>query len=274
MDPRRRFGAAGGRRARPCRPTRRRSPISRSGAPVAHDGSPTSPSTMIVGAPLDRLGSRPAADRTLAAPRRADRASPSPAASPNTFSATSSRNSAISPSCWRANCAQQLSRRTGLPLIDPGQRIRATVIGASQFTVQVSGKTIYLPEPAVSAGPQCAGACMCGSTLRPIEIDGIRLVASRRRSTQIDLDPGARVAIAFAWAGDPEHARLKAVGQAIIARRGAEGRRDRAAAADDRRRCRQDARPLAASRTRPAPATSSRSTACSCRSSISSMSAN
>ena len=33
--------------------------------------------------------------------------------------------------------------------VDPGQRIRATVIGASQFTVQVSGKTIYLSDPYV-----------------------------------------------------------------------------------------------------------------------------
>jgi ethanolamine utilization protein EutA len=40
----------------------------------------------------------------------------------------------------------QLSERTDLQMIDPGQGIRATVIGASQFTVQVSGKTIYLPD--------------------------------------------------------------------------------------------------------------------------------
>src|SRR6516165_10055412 len=45
--------------------------------------------------------------------------------------------------------ARELAARSGLPLIDPGQRIRATVIGASQFTVQVSGKTIYLPDPYV-----------------------------------------------------------------------------------------------------------------------------
>src|SRR5215469_4675547 len=43
----------------------------------------------------------------------------------------------------------ELSRRSSLPLIDPGQRIRATVIGASQFTIQVSGKTIYLSDPSI-----------------------------------------------------------------------------------------------------------------------------
>src|SRR5258708_279674 len=48
-----------------------------------------------------------------------------------------------------AALCDELKRRTKLLLIDPGQRIRATVIGASQFTVQVSGKTIYLSDPKV-----------------------------------------------------------------------------------------------------------------------------
>src|SRR5258708_4536704 len=48
-----------------------------------------------------------------------------------------------------AALTDELKRRTKLLLIDPGQRIRATVIGASQFTVQVSGKTIYLSDPKV-----------------------------------------------------------------------------------------------------------------------------
>jgi ethanolamine utilization protein EutA len=112
-----------------------------------------------------------------------------------------------------AALAGELSRRTGLPLIDPGQRIRATVIGASQFTVQVSGKTIYLPDPYVlpvhnvpvlrvelaAAGdidPERFAAAICAG-LEEIELDG-------------------RLAIAFPWHGDPEHARLKAAGQGVV----------------------------------------------------------
>ena len=45
-----------------------------------------------------------------------------------------------------AEIGSQLGKRSKIKVVDPGQRIRATVIGASQFTVQVSGKTIYLPE--------------------------------------------------------------------------------------------------------------------------------
>ena len=109
--------------------------------------------------------------------------------------------------------AGALSRRSTLPLIDPGQRIRATVIGASQFTVQVSGKTIYLPDPYVLPAYNVP-------VLR-VEIDpadGIERLADAVRGglDEVDLEHGGRVAIAFAWHGDPEHSRLKAAGEGIV----------------------------------------------------------
>ena len=111
--------------------------------------------------------------------------------------------------------AQELSRRSGLPLIDPGQRIRATVIGASQFTVQVSGKTIYLPDPYVLP---VHNVPVLRLRLDPSgEIDPERLAAAVRAGLdEIDLDHTGRVAIAFGWHGDPEHARLKAAGEGIL----------------------------------------------------------
>jgi ethanolamine utilization protein EutA len=112
--------------------------------------------------------------------------------------------------------AAELSRRSGLPLIDPGQRIRATVIGASQFTVQVSGKTIYLPDPyvlpvhnvpVVRVGLAAAGA--------DIEPEGLA-AALRAGVDEIEFDHHGRIGIAFAWHGDPEHARLKAAGEGVV----------------------------------------------------------
>ena len=44
---------------------------------------------------------------------------------------------------------KQIKARISIPIIEPKERIRATVIGASQFTVQVSGKTIYIPDAGV-----------------------------------------------------------------------------------------------------------------------------
>jgi ethanolamine utilization protein EutA len=122
----------------------------------------------------------------------------------------------------------ELRQRTGLKLIDPGQRIRATVIGASQFTVQVSGKTIHLPRPGVlpvhnvpvvhvdrDAGAAAAGA-----------IDGAAIAAAIRAGlARLDLDADSRVAIAFSWTGDPDYPRIAAVARAIMAAVAADGRR-------------------------------------------------
>jgi ethanolamine utilization protein EutA len=113
-----------------------------------------------------------------------------------------------------AELAGELSRRSGLPLIDPGQRIRATVIGASQFTVQVSGKTIYLPDPYVL--PVHNVPVVRVGLDSPGDVDPERLAnAVRAGLEEIDLDRHSRMAIAFSWHGDPEHGRLKAAGEGI-----------------------------------------------------------
>jgi ethanolamine utilization protein EutA len=118
----------------------------------------------------------------------------------------------------------ELARRTTLALIDPGQRIRATVIGASQFTVQVSGKTIHLPQrgvlpvhnvPVVPIGLDLGGP-----------IDGAAITAAIRAGlARLDLEADARVAIAFSWHGDPDHPRISATGAAIMAAVAPDGRR-------------------------------------------------
>ncbi|HTV26565.1 MAG TPA: ethanolamine ammonia-lyase reactivating factor EutA [Xanthobacteraceae bacterium] len=114
-----------------------------------------------------------------------------------------------------AELARELSRRSTLPLVDPGQRIRATVIGASQFTVQVSGKTIYLPDPYVL--PVHNVPVVRVELGSPGAIDPPQLSATIRSGLEeIDLERTGSVAIAFSWHGDPEHARLKAAGEGIL----------------------------------------------------------
>jgi ethanolamine utilization protein EutA len=114
-----------------------------------------------------------------------------------------------------AALAAELSRRSALPLTDPGQRIRATVIGASQFTVQVSGKTIYLPDPYVLP--------VHNVPVLRVELDSADTIDQARlanaihgRLDELDLDRNPRLAIAFSWHGDPEHSRLKSAGEAIV----------------------------------------------------------
>jgi ethanolamine utilization protein EutA len=117
----------------------------------------------------------------------------------------------------------ELARRTDLPVIDPGQRIRATVIGASQFTVQVSGKTIYLPGPGVlpvrnvpvvhvPVVPVVADAGDPGGAIDA----GAVTAAIRAAMARLDLAADSRFAIAFSWTGDPDYPRLAAMGRAIM----------------------------------------------------------
>ena len=78
------------------------------------------------------------------------------------------------------------------PLEVSADGIRATVIGASQFTVQVSGSTIGI------------GA---GLPLRNVPV--VRLGADARGD-------GA-LALAVTWTGEPEHARIRALGERVAA---------------------------------------------------------
>jgi ethanolamine utilization protein EutA len=112
--------------------------------------------------------------------------------------------------------ASELSVRCRLPLIDPGQRIRATVIGASQFTVQVSGKTIYLPDPYVLPVHNVPVVRVPLDSVG--EIDRDRLAGAVLAGLEeIDLDRHGHMAIAFAWSGDPEYSRLRAAAEGIVA---------------------------------------------------------
>lgn len=113
-----------------------------------------------------------------------------------------------------------LGERKAPTSVDPGQGIRATVIGASQFTVQVSGKTVHLGDtsalpvhnvPVVQAGLHLPEV---------IDVDATadQLAAAM---SKMDLDPAQRLAIAFTWDGDPEFSRLEAMGRAIVKALGA-----------------------------------------------------
>jgi ethanolamine utilization protein EutA len=123
-----------------------------------------------------------------------------------------------------AALGDELARRGAPVVIDPGQRIRATVIGASQFTVQVSGKTIFLPNPGVL--PVHNVPVVHAGLDLTAEFDGAALTAAIGASlARMDLAPEQRMAIAFAWHGDPDYARIAAAGRAIAAAVAPGGRR-------------------------------------------------
>ncbi len=107
-----------------------------------------------------------------------------------------------------------LAERSSLPIMDPGNRIRATVIGASQFTVQVSGKTIYLP-PVDALPVHNVPVIQVGMDLSDEIAPAVVTKRILDKIAQLDLEPSARLAVAFPWHGDPEYSRLASAATAI-----------------------------------------------------------
>ena len=115
-----------------------------------------------------------------------------------------------------------LGERKAPRSVDPGQGIRATVIGASQFTVQVSGKTVFLPDTSVLPVHNVPVVQAGLSLPDVIDVEATAELLKAAMS-KMDLDPAARLAIAFTWEGDPEYSRLEAMARAILAALGPEG---------------------------------------------------
>jgi ethanolamine utilization protein EutA len=103
------------------------------------------------------------------------------------------------------------------PLLPAGECIRATAIGASEYSVQLSGNTVYVSSPGVLL-PRKNLQVMQPDVSLEGPIDAARVTqAIRRHFEAFDLVEGeAEVALAFRWHGPPSYARLAALGQGIV----------------------------------------------------------
>ena len=110
--------------------------------------------------------------------------------------------------------AEEVHKRAGdlgLLMMEPNARIRATVIGASQYTVQVSGNTIFImPDDAVPVRNIAVVAPEFPLGQEEFTKDAVRdgLLSALRR---LDMLHGRQpVAVAFHWEGSATFARLQA----------------------------------------------------------------
>src|SRR5437773_4043967 len=108
-------------------------------------------------------------------------------------------------------------RRDLAPVWDPGQGIRATVIGAAQFSVQISGNTILIADPdklPLQNLPVLTCELALDGKIAPEAVAaGVRGALART-----DFEEGeSPVALSFPWRGDPSHERLHAVAAGICA---------------------------------------------------------
>ena len=116
--------------------------------------------------------------------------------------------------------ADEIHRRIpalGMLVMEPTARIRATVIGASQYTIQVSGNTIFItPEDAVPVRNVPVVAPEFPLETEELSKDAVRdatLNALRRLDLQYGRQP---VAIAFHWQGSATFFRLRAFSRGVV----------------------------------------------------------
>jgi ethanolamine utilization protein EutA len=109
-----------------------------------------------------------------------------------------------------------LAHRRDLPPVwDPGQGIRATVIGAAQFSVQISGNTILIADPD-KLPLQNLPVLACNLTLADDIASNLVAADVRAALARADFAEGeSPVALSFPWRGDPSHRRLHAVAAGI-----------------------------------------------------------
>jgi ethanolamine utilization protein EutA len=110
--------------------------------------------------------------------------------------------------------AEELRRRQselGAPIVESPGGIRATVIGASQYTIQVSGSTIYLsPLDVVPLRNVPVVAPRIDWRDDPLSADGVAS-AIRDAVRRFDLlDAQTPVALAAAWEGSATYRRIRA----------------------------------------------------------------
>lgn len=115
---------------------------------------------------------------------------------------------------WIGRSVRRRQQEWGIDMGLADERIRATVIGASQYTVQVSGNTIFLSDPALLPLHNLPVIKLAPF---PNPLTAREVAASIRKGFQMhDLAEGKeKAAIAVIWDQDPDYLRLREFAEGI-----------------------------------------------------------
>ena len=107
--------------------------------------------------------------------------------------------------------------RLPFQLLPAGECIRATALGASEYSVQLSGNTVYVSSPR-DLLPRKNLQVLRPHVALGDEVDAAAVAAAiRHHFQQFDLVEGDReTALAFRWRGAPSHPRLAAFARGIV----------------------------------------------------------
>jgi len=102
------------------------------------------------------------------------------------------------------------------PLLPPGECIRATALGASEYSVQLSGNTVYISDPGTLLPKRnlqvLQPAYSCGERIDPDAL----AQAIRSHFKAFDLVEGeGEAALALRWEGAPSYERIAALARGI-----------------------------------------------------------
>lgn len=102
------------------------------------------------------------------------------------------------------------------PLLEGGECIRATALGASEYSVQLSGSTSYISNPQRLLPRRNLQVLQPPVDLSG-EIDAQAVAATISRHLQLFDVPanGGDFALAFKWGGEPEYGRIRALAEAL-----------------------------------------------------------
>ena len=117
----------------------------------------------------------------------------------------------------RAIRQRLVSGRFPFPLLPAGECIRATAIGASEYSVQLSGNTVYISSPGALLPRRNLQVIQPPATLDDTVAAAAVATAIRQHFRRFDLVEGETdVALAFRWRSEPAHRHLAAFAQGII----------------------------------------------------------
>jgi ethanolamine utilization protein EutA len=102
------------------------------------------------------------------------------------------------------------------PLLPPGECIRATALGASEYSVQLSGNTIYISDHAALLPRRNLQVLQPPFTFGAAIEEHALAKAIRAHFTAFDLVEGeTEVALAFRWQGPPQYERVAAFARGL-----------------------------------------------------------
>jgi ethanolamine utilization protein EutA len=109
------------------------------------------------------------------------------------------------------------AQRLPFPLLPAGECIRATALGASEYSVQLSGNTVYISSPR-DLLPRKNLQVIRPRVKFADTVDAAEVTAAiRHHFASFDLvDGDVEVAIAFRWSGEPSYPRLEALARGVV----------------------------------------------------------